>query len=167
MHCFCVVWCLFVLLAGGAWAQSEAPSERPAQAPATPDLQARGSSPGGAWACEIAVLTMTGTSPSHRLSDVCGNYTGRVRIVTNVACKTQRGTVQFRPELTGGDATSILALPFTCTETWRNGVLNGQPRIAPFATTSMACPGHCTIDFVVSDVQDASSATLVVAGEYE
>lgn len=169
MRSLCTLWCLLalVLLVGAVWAQSAPPAARTPTSPTTPDPQARGTGTVAAWSCEVPVLQPTSLPLRHRLANVCSNYTGRGRVITTVACITEAGTLQFTPELTGGGATSILAMPLTCTATWTAGVLNGQPRVRAFLQPTLACPGHCTIDFIVANVTEVPAATLVIAGEYE
>lgn len=137
----------------------------PADAPPTPTPQAR---PASRQACEIHLPTPQAIQAALALPETCGNETGSTWRIVKVKCKARGGRVQFVPQLSGREPTSILARPLECTETWDVGVLNGTPRVASFAAQTADCLGAaCAIDFQLQNVRDAQSVSLGIVYEKE
>lgn len=158
-----VVLLSWLLTTAGA---QPAPDTPPAPQ-ATPDTQ-RLTRPAALSApCEYYYRQEAGLPPL-RANKLCSNHQGGAAVITKVQCVTDKGRLTFRPQLTGGGETSILAQPLVCTPEIAVGVLNGQPRLGTFAPTTRDCLGAaCTIDFIVDGVEGATETTLTIIRTYE
>lgn len=166
MSCLLLILTFLMICITTACAQ---PVQEPPKkdAPATPETQHQPRQSVDARPCEVPLRNDSGIQPNTRLDNVCGNHQGTVRVITKVQCQTKQGTLVFRPRLSGGEATSILASPLTCTTTPSVGVLNGRPRLQSYVPNSAVCPGACSVDFIVETVDGAKEAVLTIVGEYE